>query len=132
MQIQSTNPFEQAKITANYLSADLDIKTLIAGLDMCREIYQQKSFRNLWQVEKLPSNMSLEFFARNHGGTVFHPTSTCRMGSDSKAVLDPQLRVNGVNNLRVIDASAMPAVISANTNAATIMIAEKGAALLTG
>ena len=132
LQIQSTNPFEQAKIMANYLSADLDIKTLIAGLDMCREIYQQKSFRNLWQVEKLPSNMPLEFFARNHGGTVFHPTSTCRMGTDSTAVLDPQLRVNGVNNLRVIDASAMPTVISANTNAATMMIAEKGAALLTG
>ena len=108
----------------------MDIKTLVAGLEMSREIYQQKSFRNLWHVEKLPSTMPLETFARNHGGTVFHPTSTCRMGSDSMAVLDPKLRVNGVNNLRVIDASAMPSVISANTNAATIMIAEKGAALI--
>ena len=97
---------------------------------MSREIYRQKSFCNLWEEEKLPGQWPLESFARNNGGTVFHPTSTCRMGSDSFAVLDPELRVNGINKLRVIDASAMPSVISANTNAATIMIAERGAALM--
>ena len=130
LQIQSTNPFEQAKITSNYLTAEVDIKTLVAGLEMSREIYRQKSFCNLWEEEKLPGQWPLESFARNNGGTVFHPTSTCRMGSDSFAVLDPDLRVNGINKLRVIDASAMPSVISANTNAATIMIAERGAALM--
>ena len=130
LQIQSTNPFEQAKITSNYLTAEVDIKTLVAGLEMSREIYRQKSFCNLWEEEKLPGQWPLESFARNNGGTVFHPTSTCRMGSDSFAVLDPELRVNGINKLRVIDASAMPSVISANTNAATIMIAERGAALM--
>ena len=69
-------------------------------------------------------------FARHKGGTVFHTTSTCRMGSDARSVVDPQLRVRGVERLRVIDASVMPSVVSANTNAATFMIAEKGAAML--
>jgi choline dehydrogenase len=69
-------------------------------------------------------------FARNRGGTVFHPVGTCRMGSDANAVLDPELSVRGVQNLRVIDASVMPTLTSANTNAPTFMIAERGAALL--
>jgi choline dehydrogenase len=75
---------------------------------------------------------ALEAFARNKGGTVFHPTSTCRMGGDERAVLDPSLRVRGVERLRVIDASAMPTMVSTNTNAAAVMIGEKGAALVAG
>ena len=62
-----------------------------------------------------------------HGGTVFHMTGSCRMGNDLNAVVDPQLRVNGVHKLRVIDASVMPTITAANTNATTLMIAEKGA-----
>jgi choline dehydrogenase len=64
------------------------------------------------------------------GGTVFHPVGTCRMGNDSSAVLDPQLRVRGVQGLRVIDASVMPKITSANTNAATLMVGEKGASMI--
>ena len=66
------------------------------------------------------------------GGTVFHPVGTCRMGSDSDAVLDPQLRVRGVEGLRVIDASVMPKITSANTNAATLMVGDKGASMILG
>ena len=69
-------------------------------------------------------------FARTTGGTVFHCSGTCRMGSDDGAVLDPQLRVRGVDRLRVIDASVMPLITSANTNAASLMIGERGASLI--
>jgi choline dehydrogenase len=99
---------------------------------MCREIYQQKSFASRWIEEKLPGPTDLEAFARNYGSTVFHPTSTCRMGDDNLAVVNPELKVNGVTGLRVMDASVMPRVVSANTNAATIMIGEKGAAMMLG
>jgi choline dehydrogenase len=99
---------------------------------MCREIYRQKSFANRWVEEKLPGSTDLEAFARGFGSTVFHPTSTCRMGSDGHAVVDPDLKVRGVQGLRVIDASVMPRVVSANTNAATIMIGERGVAKLLG
>src|SRR5581483_10430220 len=71
-------------------------------------------------------------FAREKGGTVFHAAGTCRMGKDERAVVDPTLRVRGVERLRVVDASVMPEIVSTNTNAAAIMIGEKGAALVMG
>ena len=76
------------------------------------------------------SDHALEQFAREKGGTVYHPVGTCRMGEDAKAVVDSRLRVRGVEGLRVIDASVMPRMVSTNTNAAAIMIGEKGAAML--
>jgi len=104
-------------------------------LKILREIFQQKSFRPLWDVEMVPGEVSssdddLWHFARDTGGTCFHCVGTCRMGSDARSVLDPQLRVRGVERLRVIDASVMPQVTSANTNATSLMIGERGAALL--
>lgn len=130
LQISSTDPTTAPRIQTNYLTTSRDIRTLVEGLEMCREIYRQDSFAKRWVEEKLPGPQSLEAFARGFGGTVFHPTSTCRMGSDPGAVVNPSLKVNGIERLRVIDASVMPKVISANTNAATIMVAEKGAALI--
>jgi choline dehydrogenase len=132
VRIRSTDPTEAPRITANYLREERDLKTLVDGLRMCRDIYRQPAFAGRWVEEKLPGQTSLEDFARRFGGTVFHPTSTCRMGSDARAVVDPQLRVQGVSGLRVIDASVMPRVVSANTNAATIMVGERGAALMLG
>lgn len=133
--IRSTDPFEQPRIAPNYFSADIDRKTMISGLKMLREIYRQKSFHDLWDIEMVPgeavnTDQGLWDFARNTGGTVFHCVGTCRMGSDDHSVLDPQLRVRGVEGLRVIDASVMPQITSANTNATSLMIGERGAALV--
>ena len=129
--IQSTDPFEQARIEPGYFTEPHDRKVIVAGLEMLREIYRQPAFRELWEAETMPGDAAaLEQFALTRGGTVFHPVGTCRMGSDARAVVDPSLRVRGTERLRVIDASVMPTLISANTNAATFMIAEKGAALL--
>ncbi len=136
VRIKSSNPLDAPRITSNYLTDPYDTKVLVSGLSILRDIYQQPSFRDLiTQDEYLPGNQvkspaQLEEFARQKGGTVFHPTGTCRMGSDARAVVDSELRVNGVQGLRVIDASVMPTIVSTNTNAAAIMIGEKGAAMV--
>ncbi|HLZ03757.1 MAG TPA: GMC family oxidoreductase N-terminal domain-containing protein [Bradyrhizobium sp.] len=133
--IRSADPLESPRIDANYLAEERDRKTLVAGVRMLREIYAQPAFRDLIAAEVLPGSQrqgdaDLLNFARTIGGTVFHPVGTCRMGSDDRAVVDPQLRARGVVGLRVVDASVMPDMISSNTNAASIMIGEKGAALI--
>jgi choline dehydrogenase len=135
VQIRSTDPLAAPRIEANYLSEEVDRRTIVEGIRMLREIYQQPSFRDLWETEVLPGpdakdDRTLLDFARTAGGTVFHCVGTCRMGSDERSVVDPELRVRGVEGLRVIDASVMPIVTSANTNAAALMIGEKGADLL--
>jgi choline dehydrogenase len=130
VRIRSANPAEAPVISTHYLREPRDLRTLVEGLKIIREIYRQPAFAHRWVEEKLPGEVDLEHFARRFGGTVFHPTSTCRMGQDTLAVVDPELRVRGVEGLRVIDASVMPRVVSSNTNAASIMIGEKGASLL--
>lgn len=135
LSITSADPFKQPRIRPNYFAEEIDRKTIVAGLNILRDIYQQKSFRGLWDVEVVPGEAvntpeGLWEFARNTGGTVFHCVGTCRMGSDDQSVLDPQLRVRGVDRLRVIDASVMPQITSANTNATSLMIGERGAALV--
>ncbi len=135
LQIHSTDPYAAPRIEPRYFDQEIDRKTMVAGLEMLREIYRQPAFKDLWDTETMPgpefgTRPQLWEFARQRGGTVFHPVGTCRMGSDDQAVLDPELKVRGVQNLRVIDASAMPTLTSANTNAPTFMIAERGAELL--
>jgi choline dehydrogenase len=133
--IRSTDPLEAPRIEPRYLSESIDRKTIVAGIRMLRDIYSQRAFRELWEAEVLPgpaaqSEAELLEFARKAGGTVFHCVGTCRMGSDPRSVVDPELRVRGVERLRVIDASVMPLITSANTHAAALMIGEKGAALV--
>jgi choline dehydrogenase len=138
VEIASADPTALPRIRAGYLTDPHDAKVLVSGLGMLREIYAQPAFRGLVTGEEyLPGNdvktpAELEAFARAKGGTVFHPAGTCRMGGDARAVVDERLCVRGVERLRVIDASVMPRVVSTNTNAAAIMIGEKGAGLLTG
>ena len=137
IRIQSADPFDQPHIAPRYLSVERDRKTMVEGIKMLREIHAQPSFRGLWDKEVIPgtdvqSDDDILDAIRKGGGTVFHPVGSCRMGNDGRAVVDPQLRVQGIDGLRVIDASVMPKITSANTNAASLMIGEKGAALVLG
>jgi choline dehydrogenase len=133
VRIRSADPFEQPEIAPNYLSEEIDRKTMVEGVRMARAIHEQPAFRDLWDREVLPgpdvrSDAEILDFARAGGGTVFHPAGTCRMGTDDMAVVDPDLRVRGLCGLRIADASVMPTITSANTNAACLMIGEHAAA----
>lgn len=133
--IQSPDHTVQPRIAPNYLSSELDRNVMVEGVKLLRAIHAQSAFRPLWEEEKVigeqvQSDADILTAVRMMGGTVFHPVGTCRMGIDKGSVLDPQLRVRGVEGLRVIDASAMPKITSANTNAAALMIGEKGAGLI--
>ncbi|MDE0111195.1 MAG: GMC family oxidoreductase N-terminal domain-containing protein [Albidovulum sp.] len=133
--IQSSDPFVQPRIEPNYLTDMRDREILVEGLKMLREIHNRPAFSSIASKEltpgrKVQTDEQLCGEVRCGGGTVFHPVGTCRMGRDNLAVVDSRLRVRGVERLRVIDASVMPKITSANTNAATLMIAEKGASML--
>ena len=132
VRIKSADPRQAPAIHPNYLAAQRDRDTLVAGMRALRRIIQAPAMAQhiAEEVEPGPgcdSDADLLDYIRRRGSTVYHPVSTCRMGQDGRAVVDERLRVRGFAGLRVIDASIMPAVVSGNTNAATIMIAEKGA-----
>jgi choline dehydrogenase len=134
VKISSPDPKERGTIDANYLSDERDVGVLIKGMERIRQIMQQPVIARQVAGEVEPgsavkSSEALEEHLRAGSQTVYHPVGTCRMGSDTDAVVDPELRVRGVQGLRVIDASVMPVISSGNTVAATIMIAEKGADL---
>ena len=133
--IQSPDYRADPRIDPNYLSEGIDRRTMVAGVKMLREIYRQPAFKPLWANEVVPGKhvrTDAEILAsiRSGGGTVFHCVGTCRMGADRQAVVTPQLKVRGVVGLRVADASIMPTITSANTNAATYMIAEKASDMI--
>jgi choline dehydrogenase len=137
VRIRSADPLAQPEIAPNYLAEELDRKTMVAGVKILRAIHAQPAFRELWDREILPgpavrTDAEILDAIRTTGGTVFHPVGTCRMGSDERAVVDPDLRVRGVSGLRVADASVMPTITSANTNAASLMIGEHASARILG
>lgn len=130
--IQSADPLVPPAMVPNYLSADLDRRTAVAGLRAARAIAQSKSMSPFVKREVKPgpdatTDDELLEFSRNFGATIFHPTGTCKMGvaSDPMSVLDERLRVRGVEGLRVIDCSSMPTLVSGNTNAPAVAMAEK-------
>jgi len=130
IKLKTTNPADPPAMIPNYLSNPVDQQTIVDGLKLCRQILAHPHLRRFIASEFQPgpavsSDIQLLDYARQRGGTVFHPTSTCKMGVDPMAVVDPELRVSGIDGLRVADASVMPTVVSGNTNAATIMIGEK-------
>jgi choline dehydrogenase len=137
IRIKSSNPSEYPSIQPNYLSDPIDQEVAVASLRWGRKIAAQPALAKWIESELLPgpdftSDETLLGFARMAGSTIYHPVGTCQMGAGPSAVVDPQLRVIGVEGLRVVDASIMPRLCSGNTNAPTIMIAEKAADLILG
>ena len=133
--LASSDPLQPPIMDPNYLAAGYDLKILIDGLRKGREILAAPAFRPWLEEERIPgdavqSDAELEDFIRASAETEYHPVGTCKMGSDAMAVVDESLRVRGIERLRVIDASIMPTVVSGNTNAPVIMIAEKAADMM--
>jgi choline dehydrogenase len=126
---------DDPRIIMNYFQTQLDRDVTLEGLKILRNIYRQPSFKSLWSREIIPgddckTDDQLLNAIRANATTVYHLVGTCRMGNDNSAVVDPQLRVKGIEGLRVVDASVMPSITSANTNSATYMIAEKAASMI--
>ncbi len=135
VEAKSNRAEDAPAINPRYLSAEADRRAVIGGLKFIRRLFDAPALARYVVAETVPgrdtrSDDELLEYARQTGGTVFHATCTCKMGPDRMAVVDERLRVHGLQGLRVIDASVMPAVTSTNTNAPTIMIAEKGAAAI--
>ena len=135
VQIAAPDVHVQPSIRYNYLATENDRRVMVDGLKLIRRIAETPPLHDYVVAEEFPgarvqSDEDWLAFCREAGDTVFHPTSTCRMGIDARAVVDPQLRVRGVERLRVVDASVMPAVPSGNINASVIAVAEKAADII--
>ena len=134
--LASADPLDQPLIDPAYLSAAADLPQFVAGIRLLREIFHAKPLgdilgRELGPGPEAQSDGEISAYVRDRAsGTIFHPVGTCKMGTDELAVVDSSLRVHGLDGLRVVDASIMPTLIGGNTNAPTIMIAEKAAAMM--
>ena len=132
---KSADPLERPAIRPGYLTAESDARVLLSGMRHTRRIFGAPALAACSEGEIAPgpeidSLETAKEYALKHGNTIYHPVGTCKMGEDPMAVVDSRLRVHGLAGLRVVDASIMPTVTTGNTNAPTIMIAEKGAAMI--
>ena len=130
--LRSSDPVQPLNMQNNYLTCEYDMSVLLAGIKLGREIVQTRPFRDMLGSELLPGPQNgtdeskLRQYIKNTCITDWHPSGTCKMGLDAMAVVDPRLRVCGIDGLRIIDASIMPSVVSGNLQASLFMIAEKG------
>ena len=136
VKLASKNPLDNPSIKANYLSVRSDLDTLVEGVKLARKIFQAKVFSAFLGEEFEASrgavgDEDIASFVRKNAETIYHPVGTCKMGNDDLAVVDERLRVHGLDSLRIVDASVMPTLIGGNTNAPTIMIAEKASEMIT-
>jgi choline dehydrogenase len=133
--LRNADPLADPVIDPNYLGEPRDLEKLLRGVKLTRQLLAQPAFAPHREVELSPGaemqdDQALREWIRRRAESTYHPVGTCKMGTDAMAVVDPQLRVHGVSALRVVDASVMPTLIGANTNAPTTMIAEKAADLI--
>jgi choline dehydrogenase-like flavoprotein len=138
IRLRSTDPADHPIVDPRYLTAPEDMRLSVKALKLARNILAQPSFADFVErTEAYPGkavdgDAALDAYIRAKGKTVYHPVGTCRMGQDDMAVVDPQLRVRGLRNLRIVDNSIMPTLISGNTNATAIMIGEKASDMMRG
>jgi choline dehydrogenase-like flavoprotein len=137
VRLRSSDPLEKPRILTNSLAEPEDLDALVAGACLAREIVAREPLasvvgRELFPGDGITGAQDLAEDVRRRVQLIYHPVGTCRAGSDEQAVVDPQLRVRGAEGLRVIDASIMPLITGGNTNAPTIMIAERAADLIRG
>lgn len=133
--LKTPNPFDAPKIQPNYLSAEEDRKVLLKAAQVGQEILAAEAFapyrgESIYPGDNVQTEEQLMKFVRERAETIYHPVGSCKMGQDEMAVVDTNLRVHGLEGLRVVDASIMPTLIGGNTNAPTIMIAEKAADMI--
>lgn len=133
--LRSSDPLDYPFIDPNYFAEPQDLEVLVQGVELAREIVDQPVYADYREHEidpglKVKSRSEVEQYIRETTETLYHPVGTCRMGTDDKSVVDPELRVRGVEGLRVVDASIMPTITNGNTHAPTVMIAEKAADLI--
>ena len=135
VKLKSSNPNDSPRIQFNYMQTEHDLNEMREGIKIARDIFHQKAFDHYRGKEISPgkninSDNSLNNFIRSKGDTAYHPSCTCKMGNDDMSVVDQDLKVYGVEKLRVVDASIMPNIVSGNLNATTVMIAEKASDLI--
>ena len=137
VRLRSSNGADAPVIDPNFLGHADDVKCSAEGVKISKEIFSQASLQKYIRVLRFPDDSvrtqsDFENYARQYGRTSYHPTGSCKMGTDAMAVVDPRLRVHGLEGLRICDSSVMPSLVGSNTNAATVMIAEKASDMILG
>ncbi len=137
VRLRSSNPADHPLVDPNFLGHPDDVKRSAEGVKLSVEVFNQPSLQKYIRQVRFPDSSvktqeDFENYARQYGRTSYHPTCTCKMGVDPMAVVDPQMRVHGIDGLRICDSSTMPSLVGSNTNAPTIMMAEKASDMIRG